>query len=270
MTRSLIFLPIVLAFSSLAIAQMSPEEAYRRLHERQMARLGNTSAPSTAPTTQQVGPTSPVTAPTTRPAAQVLWFAPVGGLPEGRQWELARDVWMQNERGLTLWLQNEPKFLDECHFHGPRTTQLPITDTYVANLRNGRVAIIGIGRMPRVLDSEQAHTPARAKAQPGEFNGVQVTWRVWKDPNNGFEAWTRCSMPAALANSQLQILVSFTLAADDEASLNELIKTLSTGKLILTHPPRGEPLEQPGDFPWPKSIPWPDPMPDADLGHRVG
>ena len=101
--------------------------------------------------------------------------------------------------------------------------------------------------------------------------GVQLTWHVWKDPNNGFEAWTRCSMPVALANSQIQILVSFTLAADDEASLNEMIKTLSTGKLLLTQPPRGEPLEQPGnDFPWPQPIPCPDPMPYADSGHRLG
>jgi len=146
----------------------------------------------------------------------------------------------------------------------------PVTDTYVANLPNGRLAIIGVGRMPRVLDSEQAHAPARAKSQSGEFNGVQLTWRVWKDANHGFEAWTRFSMPAVLGTSQVQVLVSFTLAADDEASLNEMIKTLSSGKLILTRPPRGEPLEQPeGDFPWPPPIPCPDPTPYAGSEHRL-
>jgi len=269
MTRSLIFLPIVLGLSSLALAQMSSEEAYRRLHERQMQRLGNSATPSTAPTTQPAASTSQSTTPTTHPFGQVLWFAPVGGLPEGGQWELARNVWMQNQRGLKLWLQNEPKFVDEFNFHETRTTLPPITDTYVANLRNGRVAIIGIGRMPRVLDSEQAHSPARAKAQPGQFNGVQLTWRVWKDANSGFEAWTRCLIPVVLGNSQERILVSFTLAADDEASLNEMIKTLSAGKLNITRPPRGEPLEQPGDFPWPQPIPCPDPMPYADSGHRL-
>ena len=246
MTRSLILLPlvVVIAYSSVS-AQMSSEEAYRRLRERQMARLRTSPTPATAATTQ------PTETATTRTAIGATWFEPVGGLPDGAQWELVRDMWLKNRAEVPQNWQVPPTLIPLP----------PPTDSYVA-ISNGRFVNLAVQRMPRVLDSDLAHAPAAAKSKPGQFNGSPISWRVWQDQNKSFTAWTRFTLQVDIGGSPMQILVSLTLSAADEASLNDLISGLAAARLVQTHPP---PLMPAG--PDERQLePCPDPFPYTSLG----